>query len=412
VSAADFSEQAGDNLRAFQERSLSDVALGGMDVQSLVAGAKTAHQRGVRRTRAAWSAGALMAAGALFAFTRSGSFGETASQDVPSYAVNEAAERSDLGTPIVAEERVKTISFDGAEFVLASGGRVNVEGLYESGADLRLVDGSVRGAVSPDAKSRWSVRAGKYVVRVVGTLFDVSLDAKTGRFEVAVEKGMVEVSGPPIEGARRLGPGERLVFEESAAESQNIPDADAGERGDKSEIAVEGEVGADVPSRSAKKAPKPSESWKSLAKDGKYKDSIAAVEAQNFDRVVSSMGVSELVQLADVARMAGNSTRAAALLHRIRSKAPGSGHAAMAAYSLGTTAFDQRGDFGTAARWFQAYLSEQPGGPLAREALGRAMEAQHRAGARSSARKSAARYLKRYPKGPHSSLAQSLAKLN
>jgi len=53
-------------------------------------------------------------------------------------------------------------------------------------------------------------------------------------------------------------------------------------------------------------------------------------------------------------------------------------------------------------------LRERPGGPLAREALGRLLELRHAAGESAQTREVANRYLERYPNGPHASLAQRL----
>jgi outer membrane protein assembly factor BamD (BamD/ComL family) len=82
--------------------------------------------------------------------------------------------------------------------------------------------------------------------------------------------------------------------------------------------------------------------------------------------------------------------------------------AAVAAYGLGRIAFDQEHAYAQAARWFAAYLNEQPVGPLAREASGRLMEAKQRSGDLAGARSSAQRYLREYPDGPQAALAQEL----
>jgi outer membrane protein assembly factor BamD (BamD/ComL family) len=73
----------------------------------------------------------------------------------------------------------------------------------------------------------------------------------------------------------------------------------------------------------------------------------------------------------------------------------------MSAFLLGRSASGVQ-----AAEWFSTYLKEQPGGALAREALGRLIEAYQAAGDRVSARAAAERYLKSYPDGPHATLAR------
>jgi outer membrane protein assembly factor BamD (BamD/ComL family) len=54
------------------------------------------------------------------------------------------------------------------------------------------------------------------------------------------------------------------------------------------------------------------------------------------------------------------------------------------------------------------YLKEQPGGPLAREAQGRLMEALYRGGDRAGASRTAEAYLSANPSGPHARLARTL----
>ncbi len=73
----------------------------------------------------------------------------------------------------------------------------------------------------------------------------------------------------------------------------------------------------------------------------------------------------------------------------------------MAAFRLGQSAKGAQ-----AAEWFSTYLKEQPGGALAREALGRLIEAHQAAGDPISGRAAAERYLKSYPDGPHATLAR------
>jgi hypothetical protein len=80
----------------------------------------------------------------------------------------------------------------------------------------------------------------------------------------------------------------------------------------------------------------------------------------------------------------------------------------VAAFALGRIAFDQRADFGGATRWFRTYLAEQPEGRLARDALGRLMEARSRVGDAAGAQVEARKYLDRYPSGPHAEMARRL----
>src|SRR5262249_19863325 len=80
--------------------------------------------------------------------------------------------------------------------------------------------------------------------------------------------------------------------------------------------------------------------------------------------------------------------------------------AANSAFAFGRIAFDAENDFEGATRWFETYLFERPRGPLAREALGRTLEAllrSHDARARTTAHT----YLAQYPDGPHAPIARA-----
>jgi outer membrane protein assembly factor BamD (BamD/ComL family) len=116
-----------------------------------------------------------------------------------------------------------------------------------------------------------------------------------------------------------------------------------------------------------------------------------------------------LALLADVARHAGAPRQAEHALRTLRRRFPGSNEAALAAFSLGRLEFDEYQAYPSAATWFRTYLNERPSGSMTREALGRLLEAHHRARDPASAREVAARYLREYPSGPHAELASRLA---
>jgi outer membrane protein assembly factor BamD (BamD/ComL family) len=92
----------------------------------------------------------------------------------------------------------------------------------------------------------------------------------------------------------------------------------------------------------------------------------------------------------------------------VRVAAPSTQLAASAAFAIGTIEFDRKRDYAAAARSFALALEEQESGPLAREALGRQVEALARANDRIQAALRAKRYLALYPDGPHAQLARTL----
>jgi hypothetical protein len=129
-----------------------------------------------------------------------------------------------------------------------------------------------------------------------------------------------------------------------------------------------------------------------------------AAEAAGFSAEVARASASELLALSDTARFAGRPARAkeALLAMRRRFGARGS-----SAFLLGKISADQLRSPGEAATWFEIYLQEEPGGPLAEQALGRLLEIRKRD--TGAARLVAERYLARYPNGAYAALARSLA---
>jgi predicted Zn-dependent protease len=149
--------------------------------------------------------------------------------------------------------------------------------------------------------------------------------------------------------------------------------------------------------------------WQELARGARYDEAWAAVEAVGFDTLCERVSAGEIMALADIARYAGKGDRAPHAYTTVRRRFPGSAEAALAAFTLGRMAFHGGGGYGSAIRWFNVYLQEAPNGPLAREALGRIMEAHHNSGSVAAARATAKQYLTTYPKGPHAPLARQIA---
>jgi hypothetical protein len=151
-------------------------------------------------------------------------------------------------------------------------------------------------------------------------------------------------------------------------------------------------------------APKPQE-WKELAARGKYRDAFAAAEAAGFGQEIERVPAGDLLMLADAARFSGSPARAREALMAARRRF---GVRGQSAFLLGKIAADQQGSPGDAVSWFETYLREEPGGPLAEQALGRIVDLTRRSSP-DAARRAAARYLARYPDGSYAALARSLS---
>jgi transmembrane sensor len=325
---------------------------------------------------------------------------------------------------------------DGSRVSLKRGSRARVAALTAGGARLILESGRARVKVVHREGTSWQIDAGPFEVRVTGTAFMVDWSGEEQVFKLAMGEGSVLVDGPVLNRGSTLRKGQTLHV--SVLESTAIvygPDGSRQRRAggvpvktdkpvvsksagrDKREIRgveparPEGErVGGRPAGAAASSSIRAGGGrWAALADEGRYEEALQAADAEGFTPLCEKLGPADLLRLAEVARFAGRPGRAEQALVSLRQRFARGRHAAIAAYTLGRTAFDQQAEYGKAARWFETYIEEQPAGPLAREALGRLMEARQRAGQEEKARSAARDYLRRYPGGPHADIAARLA---
>lgn len=140
----------------------------------------------------------------------------------------------------------------------------------------------------------------------------------------------------------------------------------------------------------------------------RYRDAVREAEKEGPDRLLQSLDGAGLWDLADAARFTGLWDLARKALLSIRTRFKDSPRARIAAFLLGRMAVEVQADPGEAARWFLIYLREDPGGPLAEQALGRRIYACREAGLKAESCRVAAKYLELYPQGPHSEYARSV----
>jgi TolA-binding protein len=122
---------------------------------------------------------------------------------------------------------------------------------------------------------------------------------------------------------------------------------------------------------------------------------------------MNQLGPVHLTDLADVARLGGDSTVALQVLSAIERRFPATEQAGQARFLSGRILL-QLGRSAEAATVFESYLGAHPDGPLSTEALGRLLEIHVNDGDTEGARRIAQRYLKRAPNGPYRRLARSL----
>jgi TolA-binding protein len=301
---------------------------------------------------------------------------------------------------------------DGTRFALAAGSSARVASLDTHGAHLVIEKGRAAAAVVHRPDSRWRVDVGPFQVAVVGTRFDVSWDVATRILELRLTEGAVRVSGGLLNEALEVRAGQtlrafaddaRVELSDAAGASRQAPDADATDEpaAEPTSSVARAVVPTPAPA-SVSNIPPP---WRTLAAAGKFREALAAAEQAGFEAECKRASGVDLLALGDAARVSGSAARAEQAYTAAHRKLPGGGRAS---YGLGLVAFDQRGDFIRAVRYFEAYLREQPGGSLRAEATGRLMESWQRAGQVSEARRIAEQYLARYPQGPQAVRAKQL----
>lgn len=311
---------------------------------------------------------------------------------------------------------------EGTLVTLAPGARLRVTETSSHGATLLIERGSLHAAITHrDADTRWSVQAGPFEVRVTGTSFDARWDPATETFELTMLEGSVVVSGPRLPSGRSVVAGEQLIVSTNRMELRAgavppppsalpsaAPPASCASPASSSPAPAPttSAIASDVPAI-ATVAPTSSAdadaSWKALARAGKYRDAMNAAEAAGFSTEVARASSSELLALADAARFAGRPARAKEALLAMRKRFGARGSSA---FLLGKISADQLGAPGEAVTWFETYLQEESGGPLAEQALGRVLEIRKKDP--GAARVTAERYLARYPNGAYAALARSL----
>lgn len=299
----------------------------------------------------------------------------------------------------VAEER----NFDdGSSVRVESESNARLQFVEQKGGLVHLDRGAVRLKVHHHDGSTWRVAAGPYEVEAIGTEFTVDwLSGRDKPLRVSVTEGTVAVRGPAFRGTRFVSAHQMV---EVASPENVAPTASAAEPTPVAVDSLSPEVAAELAPEEAPPSaphPRPEPSWRALEDSGKYAEAVKAAERRGLGSVYQSGSGDDLLALSRAARFAGRMDVARDALLACRKRFAGSAQASMSAFLLGRSASGAQ-----AAEWFSAYLKEQPGGALAREALGRLVEAYQAAGDRVSARAAAERYLKSYPDGPHATLAR------
>lgn len=300
----------------------------------------------------------------------------------------------------LARARVLSSAVDGARVLLERGA-----------ADVSILH-------KPGQPTHWAFEAGPFVVLVTGTRFHVAWHPETQSMVLTMNEGAVQVSAPCLPAPRTVVKGEALELSCASEEAgRPVITPHQTQKQLPGDSAAEALVAASASELGLPPAPdQPATgsgklgggSWQQLLAARDWAGAVRAAEREDFAAVCRRANKSELDALANAARLAGRADLAITALSTLRTRFAGSNEAAIAAFTLGRMAFDQRGDYRAAVTWFGSYLSERPRGPLMGDATGRLMEARARSGDKAGARRDARNYLDRFPHGPYARAAGAI----
>ncbi|MGC4091614.1 MAG: FecR family protein [Polyangiaceae bacterium] len=332
--------------------------------------------------------------------------------------VAEASELSAQGS--------QELSFsDGSQVVLAPATRAVVSRMASDRAELRLNEGHLSASIQKKTGITWTIGAGPYSVRVVGTHFSVDWQRASETLKVSVSEGRVRVFGADLgnEGIA-LDAGASLerhhgapvvaqpnvVAKAADATPPVAVDPSAANAPESVEPSVPAPAAAPAPATAARTEPTPAppSNWLSLSAKGKYREALQAAEKHGFSELASTLPENDLVALANAARFSGNSERAHQALNALRQRFAGRPAAELAALYLARTAEDLDKKPAEAVRWLRVFLSESPYGDLAAGARANLMGLLLRMGDQEGARGVASDYLRYHPSGPHAAEARAL----
>jgi transmembrane sensor len=336
---------------------------------------------------------------------------------------------------------------DGSQVTLPPHGQAHVDALDAQGATVALEEGTVDVAVVHRSHTRWSIRAGRYEIRVTGTKFSAGWDRRTDALTVTMREGSVEVTGPGLKAPARVVGGQRLRTNGAAADHAGAPSEVVVE--DATTVAVPPPAQAETPAaeeipavadapaeavaerptvaasrrnaRDERRAPHARRAapaaaqtrlaladaeWRGLEARGRMKEALAAaLHEGDWTTSCRQLGADDLVKMGDIARVAGRPDLADVAYKTARQRFPS---ADRAIYGLGKLAFDQKKDYVAAGNAFETYVKRFQHGPLIHQAVGLWLESREKAGDNAGARDAAAAYLRLFPDGPKAIQARGI----
>lgn len=315
---------------------------------------------------------------------------------------------------------IKLFFAEGTEFILMPGTRSRLRSVDGSGARIAIEHGTASFQVTPARAGdrRWQVDVGPFLVTVKGTVFTVSWDAASERFELMLRHGLVTVSGPVTGGEIALRAGQRLRVDLAQGETViRDPQPDEGpewpaaptpstkESPDKTRTPA-AKAAATSPTGRAEG----DRAWGVALAAGELDRILAEAERGGVKATLEKASSDDLLALADAARYRRRMDLARDALLAERRRFPDSPRALEASFLLGRVeeASDRR--LAKAIEWYDEYLMRSPTGTYASEALGRKMTLTSKLGGPSRARPIAEEYLRRFPSGTYAGPARAFVR--
>ncbi len=370
-------------------------------------------RRRASKWRPAWALAPVLLAALLlgFVFTRGKATDLPESARLRGHVV-------ESGTSIEARSAIERVELSGGSVVeLSAHSEAHLATLSRGRVEWTVLDGSVGFDVVKREGTEWTIHAGAYSVRVVGTAFRVRYERATKSVSVDVTRGRVQVLGPGPDasvvvlgaGQRFASPPEREVEPVSERPRDDVAGAKAGT--EESALVQQGPNGATQRVREDRVDARriaPQGSWQALARDGKYAAALALVHRAGVEGTLRELSAPELILLGNAARFSHDGSTAERAYLAARAAGSGSSRS-LAAYYLSRTASDERNNPAEAIRWLETFLAEDSQGELAPSARARLMGLLERSGDRRGAGRVARDYLRLHPNGPHVAFAESLA---
>jgi hypothetical protein len=304
---------------------------------------------------------------------------------------------------------------EGSEFGVEPGARVRIADVGKRTVKAVLETGSVRVRTS-GRSTGWQIDVGPFSVspRAVASLMVEWLADELLRVKIFDGEASVDGTPSPLflhagqqvsanarDGTVEVGPLTAAAEPPPSASSEllmDVPD----EGGPKGRPAMS--VAPALPVAGTGKR----STWSDEVAAGDYAGVVLEAERRGLGSVLADGALSDLVALADAARLSGRRDLARRTLLAQRARFPSSSAAKDAAFFLGRFADDHDRALEGALTWYDTYLSEAPAGHFAAEASGRKMVVVSKLSGRVAARVVASDYLKRFPSGPHAALARDL----